>query len=163
MPRSSRTSVGVVSTGATAILYRTPTILQRMGTMRLHRHTPTLHPRMTLYVPPPAVDESYAPPAVAEGDYASPDGDYGDYPPANGEYPRRRVWRVSARQRLLTDPAAGRAEADRAAAVAHASRQSYSPAFHSAIRNAISSLADLMHAPNSLSRRMLSSPVLRAT
>jgi len=42
------------------------------------------------------------------------------------------------------------------------SRQSYSPAFHSAIRNAISSFADLMHAPNSLSRRMLSSPVLRA-
>jgi hypothetical protein len=42
------------------------------------------------------------------------------------------------------------------------SRQSYSPAFHGAIRNAISSFADLMHAPNSLSRRMLSSPVLRA-
>ena len=46
-PRSSRTSAGVASTGATAILYPTPTILPRMATMRLRPRTPTIHPRMT--------------------------------------------------------------------------------------------------------------------
>src|SRR6476469_6618074 len=65
MPRPSRTSAGVVSPGATAILYPMPTILQRMGTMLLHRHTLTLHPRMTPTCPrPPSMSLMRRPPSL---------------------------------------------------------------------------------------------------